>query len=312
MHASQSRRTTRRQRSHQETSMSHLRTLLVAGVTISGVAAVIAADPPFPIAAAVSPSLRVDGAPQRLGNGTARTYVLYDPANRRVPIEVGVALSADALDGLPAPMSMSAEQMASMHVDTHERLLALPAQNPTPYAFVQLNWNPAGHEPPGIYDEPHFDFHFWTVPVEVRNEIVPSTPRFAEKAARYPAAEFRAPFYVDAATAAEAPPAAVTVPQMGMHWLDLRSPEFHGQRFTRTYIYGSWDGQLVFDEPMITRAYMAAKKDATDPAQRDEIIAIPTPTRRMIAGYYPNAYRITYDGATREYRIALTRLTWQE
>lgn len=282
--------------------------LVLAGFTAS--------DLPLPIARAAAPgSLRADGAAQRIGNGTVRTYVLYDPANRRVPIEVGIALSERALEGLPAPLQMEhARDAMSSHFDTHERLLELPggAANPTPYKFVQFNWNPGGHEPPGVYDQPHFDFHFWTVPVAVRNSIVPSNPEFAEQAARYPGSEFRAPFYIDAATAAKAPAAAVSVPQMGMHWLDVRSGEFKGQQFTKTYIYGTWDGQFVFDEPMITRAYVAAKRTASDPAVQDEVIEISTPARRAIAGYYPNAYRITYDGETKEYRIALTRLTWQE
>ena len=41
--------------------------------------------------------------------------------------------------------------------------LDLPAKNPTQYKFVQFDWNPAGHEPAGVYDLPHFDFHFYTV-----------------------------------------------------------------------------------------------------------------------------------------------------
>jgi hypothetical protein len=270
----------------------------------------------LPVAVSVPLSLRADGSAQRIGNGTVRTYVLYDPANRRVPIEVGIALSAGALDELPAPMQMTPEQMAEQmkngHFDTHERLLALPANNPTPYKFVQLNWNPAGHEPPGLYDQPHFDFHFWTVDVDVRNGIVPSNPQFAAKAARYPSAEFRAPFYVDAATAAKAPAAAVTVPQMGMHWLDVRSGEFNGRLFTKTFIYGSWDGQFVFDEPMITLAHIMAKRDATDPTVRDEIIPVPVSERRAQAGYYPRAYRITFDAETNEYRIALTQLAYRQ
>jgi hypothetical protein len=257
---------------------------------------------------AVPMSLRADGAAQRIGNGTVRTYVLFDPANRRVPIEVGIALSAGALEELPGPAAMKSADAMSSHFDTHERLLALPDANPTPYQFIQFNWNPGGHEPPGVYDRPHFDFHFWTVPVDVRNSIVPSNPQFAVKAANYPGAEYRTPFYVDAATAAKAPAAAVSVPRMGMHWLDVRSGEFTSQGFTKTYIVGSWDGQFVFDEPMITRDYIAAKRTATDPAQRDEIIAIPTPPRRATAGYYPQAYRISYDAETHEYRIALTRL----
>jgi hypothetical protein len=265
----------------------------------------------LPIAVSAPLTLRADGAAQRIGNGTVRTYVLFDPANRRVPIEVGIALSADALEGLPAPMAMKNTDAMSSHFDTHERLLPLPDANPTPYKFVQFNWNPGGHEPPGIYDRPHFDFHFWTVPVDVRNSIEPSNPAFAEQAAAYPAAEYRTPFYIDAATAAKAPAAAVSVPQMGMHWLDVRSGEFNGQGFSKTYIVGSWDGRFVFDEPMITREYIVAKRAATDPAVRDEITLVPSPAKRQVAGYYPEAYRISYDAETNEYRIALTRLTWQ-
>lgn len=257
-------------------------------------------------------SLRDDGAPQRIGNGTVRTYILYDPANRSVPIEVGIALSADALEALPAPMPMKNADAMSSHFDTHERLLEPPARNPTPYRFVQFNWNPGGHEPPGVYDRPHFDFHFWNVGRDVRSSIVPSNPEFAAKAASLPGEEFRSAFYVDGASAARLPAAAATVPQMGLHWIDVRSSEFQGQPFTKTFIYGSWDGQFVFDEPMITRDYLASKRTASADAVRDEIIEMPTPGRRQIPGYYPRAYRISYDAEANEYRIALTRLTWQE
>lgn len=49
--------------------------------------------------------------------------------------------------------------------------LQLPAQNPTPYKFVGFGWNPAGHERPGVYDLPHFDFHFFRVGTDVKNSI---------------------------------------------------------------------------------------------------------------------------------------------
>jgi hypothetical protein len=302
--------------------MSRLVTLAAVALTFLSVAALAAFDSPTPlIYGATAPlALRTDGAPQRLGNGTVRTYVLYDPANRRVPIEVGVAISADAMEGLPAPKDMPGMQHAGHVLDTHERILALPENNPTPYRFVQIGWNPQGHEPPGVYDLAHFDFHFYSVSLAERNAIDPSDPQFAQKAASYPGAEFRAPFYVDGATAAGAPAAAVTVPQMGLHWLDVRSPELQGltgnpdkfQPFTKTFIYGSWNGQFIFDEPMITRAYLLSKRAAAAAADRDEIIALPTAARRAPAGYYPEAYRITYDAEKNEYRVALTRLISQD
>jgi hypothetical protein len=259
----------------------------------------------------VPSSNRQYGPAQTVGNGTVRTYVVVDKSDANTPLEIGIAMSETAMNGLPAPV-IGGDLMANMHMYT----LALPNQNPTPYKFAQFDWNPLGHEPAGVYDLPHFDFHFYTVPVSVRNGILPTDPQYATKAASFPASDFRAPFYIDAATPAGTSAAAAAVPQMGLHWLDVRSPELQGMAghpenakpFTTTFIYGSWDGKFIFDEPMITRAYMMAKHDATDPAVRDELISVPTAPHYSPAGFYPSAYRITYDPAAKEYRVALTQL----
>jgi hypothetical protein len=263
---------------------------------------------------------RTYGPAQNVGNGTVRTYITVDPKNAQIPLEVGVALSESAMNNLPTTAAATATPDHAAHASVpmvmNMYLLDLPAQNPTPYKFVQFDWNPVGHEPPGVYDLPHFDFHFYRVPVDVRNAINPADTQFATKAALYPAEQLRAPFYIDAAKPAGAPAAAVTVPLMGLHWLDVRSPELQGMAghpeafkpFTKTYIYGSWNGEFIFDEPMITRAYLMSKKDASDPAVRDEIIAVSTPAKYALSGFYPNAYRITYDAAAKEYRVALTQL----
>src|SRR3954454_10583004 len=53
--------------------------------------------------AASTASGRQYGAPVKLGNGSARTYVIFDKTSG-APVELGVALSDKALEGLPAPM----------------------------------------------------------------------------------------------------------------------------------------------------------------------------------------------------------------
>src|SRR5690348_13645257 len=252
------------------------------------------------------------GTPQKIGNGMVRTYVVLDQKNSAAPLEVGVALSEGAMDNLPAPVPGT--------MNMHMFLLDMPAQNPTPYKFVQFDWNPMGHEPAGVYDLPHFDFHFYTVSKDVRASILPSDPQYAAKAASFPAPEYRPPFYIDAATPAGITPAQASVPQMGLHWLDVRSPELQGMAgnpagfkpFTKTFIYGSWDGQFIFDEPMITRAYMLEKRSATDAAVRDEIVPVPTAQHYSPAGYYPSAYRIAWDGQAKEYRVSLVQLSWRD
>jgi hypothetical protein len=255
--------------------------------------------------------LRFDGAPQKVGKGTVRTYVLVDSTN--APVEVGVALSEGAMEGLPAPTPMQHTMDGVEHVDMHTWVLDLPAKNPTPYKFVTFGWNPQGHEPPGVWNTPHFDFHFYTVSDSVRRSIVPTHPQFAEKAAKYPAKESVAPFYLDAATAAKRTAAEMTVPEMGTHWFDVRTPEVQAvagkpeayRPFTTTYIYGSWDGEFIFAEPMITRSYLLGKRAAKDAAARDTLMAVPSAGFTQ-PGRYPQAYRITWDEKAREYRIALT------
>ena len=52
-------------------------------------------------------------------------------------------------------------------------------------------------------------------------------------------------------------------PRMGLHWADAAAPEFSGQPFVKTFIYGSYDGAFIFAEPMLTKAYLESKPVAT-------------------------------------------------
>jgi hypothetical protein len=254
------------------------------------------------------------GTTVKLGDAQARAYVTLDEKTG-ASLEIGVALDERALEGLPAS--------GSGHHDgstlTHTYLLDLPTEYTAPFNFVELNWNPAGHEPAGVYEGmPHFDFHFYTITKAERESIVPSDPQFAVKANNVPSAEYVPPFNV-ALGPPGAPPAAVAVPMMGVHWVDARSPELQAllgnpegyKPFTSTFIHGSWDGRFTFWEPMITRAHILEKKATTDPSVRDQIIPLPIPARYQVPGYYPGAYRITWDAEAREYRIALTQLAWR-
>lgn len=231
------------------------------------------------------------GVPVKVGDGRARTYVVLNAKNDQTPVELGIALDVRALDGLPAG---AAEQ---------SYLLPLPEHAPVPYQLVELDWNPQGHVPPGVYTVPHFDFHFYTISLAQRNAIDPSDPDYAADANDLPTDGYVPPFYI-----VPGPPAAVAVPRMGVHWLDVRSPELQGllghpgayQAFTKTFIYGSWDGQFIFYEPMVTRAYLLSHPDVVTP--------ISVPALYPQPGYYPTAYRVTYDARAKEYRVALTGL----
>ena len=239
-------------------------------------------------ARAESPGLhRQYGPPVKIGQGMARTYVLLDAKSGQRAVEIGVALDEGAMQGLPMDGGMYMYD------------LRLPAKSPAPYTFVQLDWNAHGHPPMGVYTEPHFDFHFYTISKAERDAIVPSDPAFAAKANNLPPEASRPAFYVPLVPPGGQPVEAA-VPMMGVHWFDVRSPEFNGGAFTRTFIYGSWNGQFTFYEPMITRAYLLSKPDAVSPISPLPQVQEP--------GQYPTAYRVSYDAQAREYRIALSGL----
>jgi len=274
---------------------------LVAAAALGGCRAVSGADAPA--------TGTIYGDPVTVGRGTVRAYVTERDG---APAEIGVALSEAALEGLPTTG-------AGHHGGdgpVHQYVLDLPSTSAAPFRFVEVNWNPMGHEPDGVYqDVPHFDFHFYTVSLAERDAIVPTDPAWAAKANAVPTGDYVPPFALQlgppGATAAD-----VAVPKMGVHWVDARSAELQQllgkpeayRPFTRTFIIGSWDGRFHFWEPMITRAHLLAKKDAADGAVRDEVIPISVPARYHVPGYYPTAYRITWDREAREYRVALTDL----
>ena len=233
-----------------------------------------------------------------LGNGQARTYVLVDKRSGD-PVEVGVALSEESLEGLP---KQSPDHGPGTHGPYSEYLLELPADNPTPYRFVEVDWNPQGHG--GPYTSPHFDFHFYRVPLATRNEIDLKNPEFAAKAARLPADDEMPTGYLSTHILLNTTPAGMTVPRMGLHWLDRNSPELppSNKPFTTTFIVGSWDGQVIFDEPMVTRAFIMAQR--TGPATA-RAIPLAQAKRYVPAGFYASSYGITWNETAGEYRIAL-------
>jgi hypothetical protein len=57
--------------------------------------------------------------------------------------------------------------------------------------------------------------------------------------------------------------APMVVPNLGSHWVDPTSSEWSGGDFTETFIYGYYQGEMYFVEPMITLAYFQSNPDMT-------------------------------------------------
>lgn len=216
------------------------------------------------------------GEPHTVGHGTIRTWVTVDPD--RLPLAFGVTFTEGALTGLPA-------------TDT-EYPLRFPAQaDETGFTHFVMNWNPHGHIPQAIYGAPHFDFHFYLISPEVRGQIT-ATGEDLARVHQAPAPAEVPRGYVAAPGGHE--------PRMGAHWVDPASPEFHGQPFGETFIYGFYGGHLAFLEPMVTLAYLRSR--ATACREISQPAAYPKP------GFYPTQYLLSYDPRARSYTLAMRNL----
>lgn len=224
------------------------------------------------------------GETKSLGAGQARSWVRVDRNGN--PTAVGVTLSEGALQELPKEPPPGEEGIGIS--------LGLPKQaSRTAFKHIWLNFNPHGHPPAKIYDVAHFDFHFYMIS-DAEREAITATGEGQVKGNKQPPAEFIPEGYSFIPDS--------TVPRMGAHWVNPLSRELHGQPFTTTFLFGSYDGRLIFAEPMITKSFLEAKTDVT------EMIKLPKSYEQRGA-YYPTRYSVRYDAATKEYTVALEGMT---
>ncbi|MEO5817215.1 MAG: DUF5602 domain-containing protein [Gemmatimonadaceae bacterium] len=256
--------------------MRHARDYLRAAITISVVAGAMLGCSESTPSTPLDQSGTFFGPVTALASGTARTYVTLDGSG--APTEIGVALTESALTGLPNA--------------TAEYAFALPSQaSATAFKHAVINWMPTGHPPPMVYTVPHFDVHFYTIAQATREGIVLGDSVLTAKIMRQPAPEFIPAGYA----------AGMAAALMGLHWNDPDAPERHGGPFTRTFIYGSYDGAMIFAEPMIAKAYLDAKPDVAS-------VPVKLPAQYGVHGYQATSYAVGWDAVAKEYRIALTGL----
>jgi hypothetical protein len=208
------------------------------------------------------------GSVETIHDGKGWTWIKINAQG--APEQIGLSIDNAALTSMPV-----GEHDDGQH--THDNIVKLAfhpeAKKFTPFDHIQLDWNPTGHPPLQFYSEEHFDVHFYMVPqAEVTAAVDPT------KLNAVPGPEYLPENYFSAGP----------VPQMGTHFLDGTSAEFHGSPFTQTFIYGSYDSKVTFYEPMITLDFLKA----TTNFER----SIPQPAKFKTAGYYPTKMRIVKEG----------------
>ncbi|RPD51969.1 hypothetical protein [Paracnuella aquatica] len=223
------------------------------------------------------------GPTEQFGEGRVRSWVNISHDNK--PLAIGMEFTEGVL--------VQEHSHSSGDDHGHEVLLKLhqKAKAVMPFDHLTMGFMAEGHPPPGIYTKPHFDFHFYKMPLAERLAI--------------PAYELAKPAFDKNPPAGYLPPAYGKAPageaRMGAHWMDVLSPEFNGQPFTHTFVYGSYDGEVNFLEPMASLAFLQEGTSVHKPFRQPEKFD-------PVNTYYPTRYNIWKDPQNGRHYIALDQM----
>lgn len=235
------------------------------------------------------------------------------------PHSLGIRLAYPELETLPTEaadgyrcLDLNEDDdinVAAECVGGHERVLFLPREweetVDSPFRWALFNWNPAGHGPAGVWDVPHFDFHFFIQSLADRSRI--RIGRCAmlvdcddlELGTRPVPPENLPDAYEDR---------GVVEFGMGNHLIDPSTFGNPSERPRHTLIYGAWAGRVSFLEPMITYDFLKRVRDGVEPGGCH---AIPQPAAVVEAGYYPGVYCVRLQTSRSSFAISLEDFRWR-
>ena len=212
----------------------------------------------------------VFGTATAIGNGKTSSFIKLDRSN--IPLAMGFMFSDKCLTGLPPGKFDTAAAFQ----------LPMPTENPTGFNHFEMDWNPQGHDPKPIYGVPHFDFHLYLFDDQMMDTVMGGPDKTPVHA------QYIAPDYIST---------VISIPHMGTHWVDSKSPELHGTPFTATYVYGFYKGDMKFVEPMITLSFLQSKKSFH--------LNIKQPKAFQHHAWYPKQMRLDYNPTSHNYFLTL-------
>lgn len=195
-------------------------------------------------------------------------------------------------------------------------VVVAPDSDHQPFRFVEIDWNTEGvpRGPNGSFVSPHFDFHFYTMPLEEMERdvtCVSSNGKTCDalltdyeqmrRLQNMPEARYIPDLYrADVGSA---------IPTMGLHLLDMTA-EYSVDAVDHypVLIYGTFDGRVIFAEASVTLSTLQDAKAA--PEQR-----LTFPFRQPAAFAketdWPTEFVIAYIPKTAGFRAGFTQFERQ-
>ncbi|GEL12260.1 hypothetical protein SAMN05192550_3169 [Flavobacterium glycines] len=213
------------------------------------------------------------GPEVQFGYGKVRSWISVSQSG--TPNEIGLEITPEAFKNLT---DENDKKIPADH-STVIVPLHLKAKQLTPFNHIGLNWNPRGHIPEGVFDVPHFDIHFYMISIADQMAIPAWSQETDAAFNNYPPEGYMPADYFT-------PPGDATAEaQMGKHWLPVNLGAF--LPFSKIMIYGSYNGKVIFTEPMITLDHLLSHVDSSTDYSQPQFFQKP--------GNYPTKYNIYHN-----------------
>lgn len=219
----------------------------------------------------------------KLGDGEITAFSSVTPSGN--PKAVGIHLADGTLDALPYEEDFENGEVEGRKIHgvwSKPFSLDFPDSTPDPISYAGCGWNPSGHTPVGVYNKPHFDFHYHFYESEVVNQIAPGVIEDLS--------DEKIP---DGYQLIEG---GAVIPAMGAHLAPEDAPEFNDRNdpsdWQETLIWGAadvdGDGEYEnnYVEPMITVDYFQNHLDGVEKQDISQPAVYPK------NGYYPTTYTV--------------------
>lgn len=255
----------------------------------------------------------MEGPAAQQGEGAVAAFAEMEADGS--PRAIGVRFGDGALEGLPSARNNTSRcfdvdgdgQITAHECEgDYELRLVLPeeiAGRPDiPFSWVMLNWNPEGHAPEA-WHHPHFDVHFYIMPQAELDQIAVGQCGIFVDCAAFERARMPVPArYVHADHVS----VDAVVGLMGNHLIDSTAPELNdsAHRFTHSWIFGAYDGEIIFYEVMLTHEHMLSAQSGCYPIKQ--------PEAWQTAGWYPTSYCIRHDAAGNVHTVSMEDFVLRE